>query len=345
MVLSMFIFFSRHFCPGHISGTVTRRLQIDCAAWSCGLILHYSLPSNLLRYFLLFFFLFFRHDFVRAISLEPLLAENPNSVCCLVLRSNFALLLTIQFALLISSLINIISLLLTTFDWTKVREIAPRSHTGRPRTCLVIFLVGCLFVSRRFLRGWLPVVALSRLRGGVQLFCFPVAPSQSVLPALSGALGGLPGSLLCLPPGYGSSCFHGSLWFGLVLQLPSMRALRLASLRPLGGSTVSYLGSRRYGLSSTLVFSVTLQVGSSWAPPSSFSWSRAFLQTGVVSLLNGPALGVLLGASSSSPLAAWPLCLFLGGFSRPSVCYGVSLLFFWTSYPSVSSLCQSGADF
>ena len=45
-----------------------------------------------------FFFLFFRHDFVRTISLEPLLAETPNSVCCFVLRSNFALLLTIQFA-------------------------------------------------------------------------------------------------------------------------------------------------------------------------------------------------------------------------------------------------------
>ena len=58
-------------------------------------------------------------------------------MCCLVLRSNLALLLTIQFALLISSLINIIRLLLTTFDWTKVRGIAPRSHTGRPRTCLV----------------------------------------------------------------------------------------------------------------------------------------------------------------------------------------------------------------
>ena len=44
------------------------------------------------------------------------------------------------FASLISSLINIISLLLTTFDWTKVRGIAPRSHTGRPRTCLVLDL-------------------------------------------------------------------------------------------------------------------------------------------------------------------------------------------------------------
>ena len=125
-----FFFFFRHFCPGHISGTVTRRLQIECAAWSCCLILHYSLPSNSLlylfiylfiyffsakilsgpyllnrysqrlqiecavwscglilhcclpsnslRYFLFFFFLFFRHDFVRAISLVPLLAETPN---------------------------------------------------------------------------------------------------------------------------------------------------------------------------------------------------------------------------------------------------------------------------
>ena len=48
-----------------------------------------------------------------------------------------ATILSGPFASLISSLINIISLLLTTFDWTKVRGIAPRSHTGRPRTCLV----------------------------------------------------------------------------------------------------------------------------------------------------------------------------------------------------------------
>ena len=52
-------------------------------------------------FFFLFFFFFFRHDFVRAISLEQLLAETPNSVCCLVLRSNFALSLTIQFASLL----------------------------------------------------------------------------------------------------------------------------------------------------------------------------------------------------------------------------------------------------
>ena len=49
-------------------------------------------------HFFFFFFFFFRHDLVRAISLEPSLVETPDSVCCLVLQSNFALLLTIQFA-------------------------------------------------------------------------------------------------------------------------------------------------------------------------------------------------------------------------------------------------------
>ena len=49
-------------------------------------------------FFFFFFSFFFLHDFVQAISLEPLLAETPNSVCCLVLRSNFALLFAIQLA-------------------------------------------------------------------------------------------------------------------------------------------------------------------------------------------------------------------------------------------------------
>ena len=114
-------FFSRHDFTTILSGPYlwncySQRLQIECAAWSCGLIVHYCLPSNSLRYYF-YFVCFFRHDFVRAISLEPLLAETPNWVCCLVLQSNFALLLTIQFASLISSLINIISLLLTTLEF------------------------------------------------------------------------------------------------------------------------------------------------------------------------------------------------------------------------------------
>ena len=53
---------------------------------------------GLWRSFFFFFFFFSGHDFVRSISLEPLLAETPNWVCCLVLWSNFALLLTTQFA-------------------------------------------------------------------------------------------------------------------------------------------------------------------------------------------------------------------------------------------------------
>ena len=91
-------FFSAKISSGpYLWNRYSQRLQIECAAWSCGLVVHCSLPSNSLHYF----FPFFRHDFVRAISLEPLLAETPNWVCCLILRSNFALLLTIQFASLL----------------------------------------------------------------------------------------------------------------------------------------------------------------------------------------------------------------------------------------------------
>ena len=43
----------------------------------------------------------------------------------------------------------------------------------RPSSCASLsFFVRRLFVSLRLLGGWRPVVALSRLRGGVQLFCF-----------------------------------------------------------------------------------------------------------------------------------------------------------------------------
>ena len=56
-----FFFFSRHDFATILSGPYlwnrySQRLQIECAAWSCGLILHYCLPSNWLRYFFFFFF-------------------------------------------------------------------------------------------------------------------------------------------------------------------------------------------------------------------------------------------------------------------------------------------------
>ena len=113
-----FLFFATILSVPYLWNHYSQRLQIECAAWSCGLILHCCLPSNSLFFFFFFFFFFlqifffffffffflqtrahthihprrffffFRHDFVR--------------------RRIFHL-----------------------------RGIAPRSHTGRPRTCLV----------------------------------------------------------------------------------------------------------------------------------------------------------------------------------------------------------------
>ena len=80
--LLFFFFFSAKILSGpYLWNRYSQRLQIECAAWSCGLILHYCLPSNSLCYYFFFFFFFparFCHNFVRAISLEPLLAETPN---------------------------------------------------------------------------------------------------------------------------------------------------------------------------------------------------------------------------------------------------------------------------
>ena len=58
-----FIYFSRHDFTTILSGPYLwnrylQRLQIECAAWSCGLIVHYCLPSNSLCYFFFFFLLF-----------------------------------------------------------------------------------------------------------------------------------------------------------------------------------------------------------------------------------------------------------------------------------------------
>ena len=65
MVLWMFIFFFFFFFFLFFSATIlsgpylwnrySQRLQIECTAWSCGLVVHCCLPSNLLRYFIFFF--------------------------------------------------------------------------------------------------------------------------------------------------------------------------------------------------------------------------------------------------------------------------------------------------
>ena len=72
----LFFFSAKILSSSYLWNRYSQRLQIECAPWSCGLILHYCLPSNSFCYF--FFPARFCHNFVRAISLEPLLAETPN---------------------------------------------------------------------------------------------------------------------------------------------------------------------------------------------------------------------------------------------------------------------------
>ena len=107
-----FFFFFFLFFPPLLSGPYlwnrySQRLQIECAAWCCCLIsdphrgCFMGFPEFIFFsffFFFPFFYFFFRHDLVQAISLEPSPVEALDSVCCLVLQSNFALLLTIKFA-------------------------------------------------------------------------------------------------------------------------------------------------------------------------------------------------------------------------------------------------------
>ena len=64
---SLFIifFFSAKILSGpYLWNRYSQRLKIECAAWSCGLILHCCLPSNSLCYY----FFFSRHDFASILS-------------------------------------------------------------------------------------------------------------------------------------------------------------------------------------------------------------------------------------------------------------------------------------
>ena len=55
----LFYFFSAKILSGrYLWNRYSQTLQTECAAWSCGLILHCCLPSNSLCYFFFFFFFF-----------------------------------------------------------------------------------------------------------------------------------------------------------------------------------------------------------------------------------------------------------------------------------------------
>ena len=66
VIFIFFFFFSDKILYGpYLWKRYSQRLQIECAAWSCGLILHSCLPSNSLCYLFIFFF---RHDFATILS-------------------------------------------------------------------------------------------------------------------------------------------------------------------------------------------------------------------------------------------------------------------------------------
>ena len=58
LVFFFFVFSAKILSGPYLWNHYSQRLQIECAAWSCGLILHCCLPSNSLRYFFIFFLLF-----------------------------------------------------------------------------------------------------------------------------------------------------------------------------------------------------------------------------------------------------------------------------------------------
>ena len=97
-------FFSAKILSGpYLWNRYSQRLQIESAAWSCGLILHYCLPSNSLCYLFIFFF---PARFSATILSGPYLWNRYSQrlqIECAAwsCRSNFALLLTIQFASLV----------------------------------------------------------------------------------------------------------------------------------------------------------------------------------------------------------------------------------------------------
>ena len=126
-----FFFFSAMILSGpYFWNCYSQRLQIECAAWSCGLILHCCLPSNSLHYFFFNFFSatilsgpYLWHRYSQRLQIECA-AWSCSLIlhCCLPSNSlrYFFFSATILFGVVFH-----------------LRGIAPRSHTGRPRTCLV----------------------------------------------------------------------------------------------------------------------------------------------------------------------------------------------------------------
>ena len=130
-----FLFFSATILSGpYLWNRYSQRLQIECAAWSCGLVVHYCLPSNSLCYF---FFIFF---FFSAKILSGPYLWNRYSQRLQIECAAWSCGLVVHYCLPSSSLryLFFFSATIVRCRVFHLRGIAPRSHTGRPRTCLVI---------------------------------------------------------------------------------------------------------------------------------------------------------------------------------------------------------------
>ena len=206
--------------------------------------------------------------------------------------------------------------------------------------------VGVQVVSVRLSSGrsfppswWGPALLLS-------LGALPVRSS-----GLSGTLVDLPGSLLCLLPGYRSSSSQFPVVW-LVLLLPSLRPYTRSLFGLLAVPPFFSLRARHCVLSWTLGFSIPLPINSSWAPLSRFSSSAASSSPRYSRWRLDPAF-LLLWCASSSSLSRLVSCFcFLGwlfrafskfrgflssfsdlGFCRSQSCLGLQLFLVFLSFP------------
>ena len=131
---SLFFFFATILSGPYLWNRYSQRLRIECAAWSCGLILHCCLPSNSLRYLFFFFATILSGPYLWNRYSQRLQIECASWSCGLILHC----------CLPYNSLRYFFFFFRHDFVRHRVfhlRGITPRSHTRQPRTCLVVIII------------------------------------------------------------------------------------------------------------------------------------------------------------------------------------------------------------
>ena len=134
----IFFFFAKILSGPYLWNRYSQRLQIERAAWSCGLVVHCCLPSNSLCYFFSFFFFFFSATILSGPYLWNHYSQRLQIEC-----AAWSCGLILHCCLPSNSLRYFILFFFFRHDFVRrrvfhLRGIAPRSHTGRPRTCFVV---------------------------------------------------------------------------------------------------------------------------------------------------------------------------------------------------------------